>query len=98
MLKCGERSLPSYLGGVRLRWQPDVNPINRTMIKVGQIVELEERHKTPLCLKGLCFGTGRDYSKYKVIAVKKVNCIAFNLGTLATTTLRIENLKPNSNV
>ena len=34
MLKCGERSLSSYLDGVRLRWQPDVNPINRTMYKV----------------------------------------------------------------
>ena len=63
------------------------------MIEVNQIVELKERFKTPLCLKGYCFGTGRDYSKYKVIAVNRVNCIALNLGTLITSTLRIENLK-----
>jgi hypothetical protein len=91
--KLGFPRFCSYIGGVRLRWQPDVNPINRIMIEVSQIVELKDEFKTPRCKKGLCFRTGRDYSKYKVIAVKRVNCIAFNLGTLATTTLRIANLK-----
>jgi len=63
------------------------------MLKVNQVVELKDEFKTPLCKKGVCFRTGRDYSKYKVVAIKKVNCIAFNLGTLVTQTLRIENLK-----
>jgi hypothetical protein len=63
------------------------------MLKVGQVVELKDEFKTPRCKKGICFRTGRDYSKYKVVAIKKVNCIAFNLGTLVTQTLRIENLK-----
>ena len=40
---------------------------------MNQIVELKERFKTPLCLKGYCFGTGRDYSKYKVTKVNRVN-------------------------
>jgi len=63
------------------------------MLKVGQVVELKDEFKTPVCKKGLCYSNGRDYSKYKVIIVKKVNCIAFNLGTFMNETLRIENLK-----
>ena len=59
---------------------------------MNQIVELKERFKTPLCLKGYCFGTGRDYSKYKVTKVNRVNVRAFNLGTLTNHTLRIDQL------
>ena len=51
------------------------------MLKVNQVVELKDEFKTPRCRKGIDFRTGRDYSKYKVIAIKKVNCIAYNLGT-----------------
>jgi|TARA_R110002096_G_scaffold63990_4_gene156443 hypothetical protein len=63
------------------------------MLKVGQVVELKDEFKTPRCRKGIDFRTGRDYSKYKVITIKKVNCIAYNLGTFVNVTLRIENLK-----
>jgi hypothetical protein len=61
------------------------------MFKVGQVVELKRGFKTPTCKKGVCSGTGRNYAEYKILSCKKVNCVAFNMGTLMVQTLRMEN-------
>ena len=62
------------------------------MLKVGQVVELKKEFKTPVCNKGVCSRTGRDYAAYKILSIKKVNCVAFNMGTLRVQTLRMEHL------
>jgi hypothetical protein len=62
------------------------------MFKVGQVVELKKEFKTPRCKKGVCSRTGRDFAAYKILSIKKVNCEAFNMGTLMVQTLRMEHL------
>tara|TARA_B110000211_G_C14018927_1_gene526697 strand:- start:1004 stop:1387 length:384 start_codon:yes stop_codon:yes gene_type:complete len=62
------------------------------MLKVGQVVELKKEFKTPTCKKGVCSKTGRDFAAYKILSIKKVNCVAFNMGTLMVQILRMEHL------
>jgi hypothetical protein len=63
------------------------------MFKVGQVVELKRGFKTPTCKKGVCSRTGRDYAAYKILSIKRVNCVAFNMGTLMIQTLRMSQLE-----
>ena len=62
------------------------------MLKVGQVVELKKEFKTPVCKKDVCSKTGRDFAAYKILSIHRVNCVAFNMGTLRVQTLRMEHL------
>jgi len=62
------------------------------MFRVNQVVELKEEFKTPTCKKGVCLRTFRNYAAYKILSIKNVNCVAFNMGTLMVQTLRMEHL------
>ena len=66
------------------------------MFKVGQVVELKKEFKTPVCNKGVCSRTGRDYAAYKIRSIKRVNCEALNMGTLMIKTLRMSQLASNN--